>query len=112
MSGEASTAVTAHETPLCRFGLLAGPRSSGYTIGMKTAISIPDEIYRRAERLAKKTKRSRSRLFSDALNEYLARHGDDDVTETMNRVVETVGEGTSDPFVSAATNRILKRSNW
>jgi hypothetical protein len=36
---------------------------------MKTAVSIPDEVFEGAERLARHTKRSRSRLFSDALKE-------------------------------------------
>jgi len=57
----------------------------GYTKGMKTAVSIRDEIFKGAERLARKTKRSRSRLFSDALREYLARHTADSVTEAMDR---------------------------
>jgi metal-responsive CopG/Arc/MetJ family transcriptional regulator len=41
---------------------------------MKTAVSIPDEVYQGAERLARRTKKSRSRLYGDALKEYLARH--------------------------------------
>jgi len=47
---------------------------------MKTAVSIPDELFRSAERLARRTKRSRSRLFSDALKEYLIRHSPDEIT--------------------------------
>ena len=41
---------------------------------MKTAISIPDDVFEVAERLARRTKKSRSRLFSDAIGEYVARH--------------------------------------
>jgi predicted transcriptional regulator len=40
---------------------------------MKTAISISDEVFEDAERLARRTKKSGSRLFSDALKEYVAR---------------------------------------
>jgi metal-responsive CopG/Arc/MetJ family transcriptional regulator len=78
---------------------------------MKTAVSIPDEIFEGAERLARRTKRSRSRLFSDALMEYLARHSPDKITEAMNKVCDEIGE-TSDPFVSAAAARTLERSEW
>jgi metal-responsive CopG/Arc/MetJ family transcriptional regulator len=78
---------------------------------MKTAISVPDEIYEGAERLARRTKKSRSRLFSDALKEYLARHAPDEVTEAMNRACAEVGQ-TTDPFVSSAARRILERSEW
>jgi metal-responsive CopG/Arc/MetJ family transcriptional regulator len=39
---------------------------------MKAAISIPDEVFKGAERLARRTKKSRSQLFSDADREYVA----------------------------------------
>jgi metal-responsive CopG/Arc/MetJ family transcriptional regulator len=78
---------------------------------MKTAVSITDEVYQGAERLARRTKKSRSRLYGDALKEYLARHAPDEVTEAMNRACAEAGE-TNDPFVSAAARRILERSEW
>jgi metal-responsive CopG/Arc/MetJ family transcriptional regulator len=78
---------------------------------MKTAVSIPDEIFEGAERLAKRTKRSRSRVFSDALQEYLARHTPDKVTQAMNQALAEIGEA-SDAFVSAAAGRTLQRSEW
>jgi metal-responsive CopG/Arc/MetJ family transcriptional regulator len=76
---------------------------------MKTAISIPDEVYQGAERLARRMKKSRSRLYGDALKEYLARHAPDEVTEAMNRACAEVGE-TQDPFVSSVRRRVLERS--
>ena len=78
---------------------------------MKTAISIPDEVYQGAERLARRTKKSRSRLYGEALREYLARHAPDEVTEAMNRACAAVGD-TKDPFISSAAHRILERSEW
>jgi len=78
---------------------------------MKTAVSIPDEVYEGAERLARRTKKSRSRLFSDALKEYLARHAPDEVTEAMNRACAEAGQARN-PFVSSAARRILERSEW
>ena len=78
---------------------------------MKTAVSIPDEVFARAERLARRSKRSRSELFSAALSEYVARHAPDEVTEAMNRVCDDVGE-QSDRFIAAAGRRVLERSEW
>ena len=78
---------------------------------MKTAVSIPDEVSQSAERLARRTRKSRSKLFSDALKEYVARHTPDEITEAMKRVCAEVGE-TEDSFVSAAGRRILERSEW
>jgi predicted transcriptional regulator len=82
-----------------------------YTTGMKTAVSIPEDVFQGAERLARKTKRSRSRLFSDALREYLARHTPDSVTEAMNRACSELG-AAKDQFVSSAARRVLERSEW
>jgi metal-responsive CopG/Arc/MetJ family transcriptional regulator len=83
----------------------------GYTKGMKTAISIPDDLFEGAERLARRTKKSRSRLFRDALKEYLARHSPDQVTEAMNNALAEIGAG-EDGFVSTAARRILEQSEW
>jgi metal-responsive CopG/Arc/MetJ family transcriptional regulator len=78
---------------------------------MKTAVSIPDDVFEGAERLARRTKRSRSGLVSDALREYLARHAPDKVTEAMNSAVDEIG-GAKDPFISSASRRALERSEW
>ena len=78
---------------------------------MKTAVSIPDEIFERAERLAKRNHRSRSELYADALDEYVARHSPDEVTETMNLVCERMGD-EKDAFNAAAGQRVLKSIEW
>lgn len=78
---------------------------------MKTAVSIPDAIFERAELFAQRAKLSRSQLFSDALDEYLARHSGDEITEAMNRVIEATGE-TADPFTSVAAQRTLASVEW
>jgi len=78
---------------------------------MKTAISIPDDIFKGAERLARRTKKSRSQLFSDAVKEYLARHAPEEVTDAMDRVCRELGQ-PKDEFVSAAARRVLERSEW
>ena len=84
---------------------------SGYTRDMKTAVSIPDPVFERAERLAKQSRKSRSQLYSDALKEYVARHTPDEVTEAMDRALAET-ENPTDPFVSSATRRVLEQSEW
>ena len=80
--------------------------------GMKQIVlRIPSGLYEQAERLARLTEKSRSRLFADALREYLAHHAPDEVTEAMNRACAEVGEA-KDPFVFAAAERALERSEW
>jgi metal-responsive CopG/Arc/MetJ family transcriptional regulator len=78
---------------------------------MKTAVSLPDAVFRAAERQAHRLKKSRSKLYAEALSEYLVRHAPDEVTAAMDRVVEQLGE-PSDPFVSAAARRVLERTEW
>ena len=83
----------------------------GYTSGMKTAISLPDAIFRDAERLARRLKKSRSRLYQEAVAEYLARHDPEAITEAMNRLAAEV-DTQLDPFSSAVASRVLGRSEW
>ncbi|HEV2690223.1 MAG TPA: ribbon-helix-helix protein, CopG family [Bryobacteraceae bacterium] len=78
---------------------------------MKTAVSIPDDVFAGAERLARRTKKSRSKLFSDAIKEYVARHAPDEVTEAMNRACAELGN-PGDGFVSSAARSTLERSEW
>jgi (4-O-methyl)-D-glucuronate---lignin esterase len=75
---------------------------------MKATVFISDNVLEGAERLARRSHRSRSRLFSDALKEYLARHTPDTVTEAMNRALARVGE-QEDSLVSSAAHKVLKR---
>lgn len=79
---------------------------------MKTAISLPDDVFRAAERLAKQARKSRSQLYADALAEYLTRHTPDEVTAAMNAVVEQVGQSTPDPFRRRAARRVFERTEW
>ncbi len=78
---------------------------------MKTAVSIPDEVFQQAEQLARRTETSRSALYARALAEYVARHAPDQITDAMNRVYDEIGLG-ADPFPAAAARRILERSEW
>jgi predicted transcriptional regulator len=81
----------------------------GYTKSMKTAVSIPDDVFEGAERLARRTKKSRSQLFSDAVREYVARHAPEDVTDAMDRVCAEL-ENPADKFVSSAAHSVLERT--
>ena len=83
----------------------------GYTQGMKTAVSVPDDVFERVERLARRERRSRSEVYSAALREYVARHAPDEVTEALNRVVAEGGEA-EEPFVVAAGRRIPESAEW
>ena len=78
---------------------------------MKTAISIPDKVYKDAERLSRKLKKSRSQVYTEAVTEYIARHDPEAVTDAMDRVCERV-DTRSDPALAAAARRTLKAIEW
>lgn len=79
---------------------------------MKTAISIPDDVFEQAERFARQARKSRSQIYSEAIKEYVARHSPDAVTEAMNQVCDELGDEQVGSFVSRAARRILARAEW
>ena len=78
---------------------------------MKTAISLPKDVFERAERLALKARKSRSQIYCEALREYVARHSPDDVTDALNRAMEQIGQ-PEDRFVTLASAQALARVEW
>jgi metal-responsive CopG/Arc/MetJ family transcriptional regulator len=78
---------------------------------MKTAVSIPDDVFEEAEALARRAKRSRSEVYARALGEYIARHAPDRVTEAMDSALDQIAE-PRDGFASRAARRTLERTEW
>ena len=67
---------------------------------MKTAISIPDDVFEAAEIVARRTGMSRSQFFVVAVKEFLRQHGDKGVTEQLDEVYSKA-ESKVDPVLSA-----------
>jgi predicted transcriptional regulator len=79
-----------------------------YTSGMKTAVSLPDALFRRVERLAKQKHLSRSALFQRALEAYVA--AESDVTEQINAALDEIGsDRENDTWVKAVTAHASRR---
>lgn len=78
---------------------------------MKTAISIPDELFGRAEELARKTGKSRSQVYQEALSEYLLRRDPQAVTRAMDEAVAEI-DGPPEPWLEEAGRRALERTEW
>ena len=53
---------------------------------MKTAISLPDEIYHSADQLAKRLGMSRSELYAKAVSIYISTHKNEAVTEALDEI--------------------------
>ena len=55
---------------------------------MKTAISIPDSIYKAAEKLAIHLGMTRSALYTKAIKKFLLEFRNDRITEKLNEIYE------------------------
>jgi metal-responsive CopG/Arc/MetJ family transcriptional regulator len=78
---------------------------------MKTAVSIPDDLFRQADALARRSGKSRSQVYREALAEYLRRRDTHVVTSELDALVDTLPPGP-DPWVETAGRRALERSEW
>ena len=84
---------------------------TGNTTGMKAAVSIPDDVFERGERLAHRLHTSRSQLYARALADFVVQHEDDKITSSMNKVLEVVG-ADADEFTRRAARQTLRRVEW
>lgn len=78
---------------------------------MKTAISLPDRLFKQAEHFAERQGKSRSELYRQALSEYLERHDPDSITRSWNEVADAIGD-ERDRFVDVAAAEVLRRTEW
>lgn len=78
---------------------------------MKTAISIPAEVFKAAEKSARRLGISRSKLYSQAVEEWLERHNREAITSNLNSVYAREA-GELDPGLRAAARRTVKRNEW
>ena len=78
---------------------------------MKTAISIPDPLFREAEQLAQAQGLSRSELYARAVRLYLQTHGYSGVTEALDALYAEE-QSAVDPVIAAAQARALPREEW
>ena len=75
---------------------------------MKTAVSVPDDVFQEAEEAAQALGWNRSQLYSRAVREFLDRRGPDPVTQAVNAVVEDA-EGGPAPNVGRA---LIQAGAW
>jgi metal-responsive CopG/Arc/MetJ family transcriptional regulator len=80
---------------------------------MKTAVSLPDELFEAVEKLVKRSKKRRSQVYADALREYVARHDPDEITASYNAVMaELERDEQEERFLEAAARETLARTEW
>ena len=78
---------------------------------MKTAISVPDDVFELSERLAKKLKVSRSRIFAMGVKKLAEEHDDDEVTARLNEFYSKE-KAEIDPVVMKMAALSLPNDEW
>ena len=79
---------------------------------MKTAISIPDPVFKNAERLAKRLGLSRSELYVRAISNYVKEHKGEKVTELLNAVYGEMDQQGLEKGFKRAQMRSIDREQW
>ncbi len=78
---------------------------------MKVAVSIPDPIFREAERISRRMRVARSQFYAHALEAYVRERSGEDVTERLNEVYAR-SSPKLDPAAEALSLEILRREKW
>ncbi len=80
---------------------------------MKTAVSLPDELFEHAERLSKVLGVSRSELFRRALVTYIDRYDEQALIDAINAVCDADPEATRpDPVLERMQFSKLQKEEW
>lgn len=79
---------------------------------MKTAVSLPDDLFLSANDLARRQGVSRSELYAVALAEYVAKHRDADVTSKLNEVLAGESSGVAPALRAAQARSVGSGEKW
>lgn len=79
---------------------------------MKTAVSLPDDLYERAEQAAQRLGVNRSQLYARALTNYLQDIGPDPVTDRLNELAAEQAKEHTAPESSAAARSMIDSGGW
>ena len=78
---------------------------------MKTAISLPDAVFSRAEVFARHRKMSRSALFTVAVDAYVQQHRTEDVTRKLNEIYAQENSSL-DPVLERLQALSIPKEEW
>jgi antitoxin MazE6 len=78
---------------------------------VKTAVSLPDTLFRRGEKAARRLRVSRSQLYATALSEFLSRTESGRITEQLNEIYART-PARVDPAFHRAQLKSLPKDSW
>jgi Ribbon-helix-helix domain len=77
---------------------------------MKVAVSVPDELFERADDLAARLGINRSQLYAKAIEEFLNAQGEDPVTGRLNELADQLDTGSVAGV--GAGRRLIEQGAW
>ena len=84
----------------------------GYTDGMKTAISLPDETYEQATRQAAELGISRSEFMARAARSYLDQLAAHSLTQQIDEALETTQDDSNATAATAGRRFLAGQDDW
>ncbi len=78
---------------------------------MKTAVSIPDPVFKAADKLAHRLGVSRSSLYAEALHRYLQLHDEHAITSKLNEILAHEASELP-PRLQSVQSRSIPRDSW
>ena len=79
---------------------------------MKTAVSLPDPLFKAAERVARRLRVSRSEVFQRALRAFVRDHDDSSVTRALDEVYGDESVSRLDPVLHGLQVASLRAETW
>ena len=75
---------------------------------MKVAVSLPDLVFEAADALAAELKVSRSHLYAQAIEHFLASHRQDDLTRHIDAFIDQHGQPVDEVFLAGAAGDLRR----
>jgi len=79
---------------------------------MKTAISIPDPVFKAAEKLAKQLGKSRSSLYTEAVSSYINEHRKEGITEALDDIYNDIEASRLSSDLSEMQFQSMPEETW
>jgi predicted transcriptional regulator len=79
---------------------------------MKAAISVPDPVFKAADRLARRRRISRSELYTRAIVALLKAEDEGEVTAQLDRAYPDPAASALPPELKGLPARILEKEEW
>ena len=79
---------------------------------MKAAISVPDPVFKAADRLAKRRCMSRSDLYTRAIVALLKAEDEAEITAKLDRIYAEPTDSALPPELKSLPARILEKEAW